>query len=123
MTTMNSVLDMQSSHIELGKQLVSSVVDKINQGKVDDAVNHFGTEFKFNDQALGLEFNDKARLKEFFDKAHELFPDAHLNVTAIFESGNHVFTEWTHTATHVESFWPRGELRVQDLCPALPLWQ
>jgi len=34
MTTMNSVLDMQSSHTELGKQIVSSVVDKLIEGRL-----------------------------------------------------------------------------------------
>lgn len=91
---------MQSSHTELGKRIVSSVVAGLIQGNVADAVDHFGVTFKFSDHALGLEFNDKARQEEFFYKAHELFPDAHLNVTASFESGNHVVAEWTLTATH-----------------------
>ena len=106
MTTMNSALDMQSSYTELSIQIVSSVVARLNQGNVADAVDHFGEQFKFSDHALGLEFNDKARLEEFFHKTHELFPDARLDVTAIFESGNHVVAEWTFTATHVEFFWP-----------------
>jgi steroid delta-isomerase-like uncharacterized protein len=112
MTAMNSVLDMQSSHTELGDQIVLSVVDKLNKGKAADAVDHFDADFKFNDHGLGLEFNNKARLEEFFDKTHELFPDAQLNVTAMFASGNHVVVEWTFTATYVEPFWPRGESRV-----------
>ena len=42
MTTVNSVLDIQSSHTELGKQIVSSVVAKLNEGNIADAVHHFG---------------------------------------------------------------------------------
>lgn len=121
MTTMNTVLDMQSSHTEFGKQIVSSVGAKINQGKAADAVDHFGVDFKFNDHALELEFNDKARLEEFFNKTRELSPDAHLNVTAIFESGNHVVAEWTLTATHVEHFWPRNEFRVRRSLPGVSI--
>ena len=45
MTTVNSVLDMQSSHMELGKQIVSSVVAELNEGNVADAVHHFGANF------------------------------------------------------------------------------
>jgi len=121
MTTVNSVLDIQSSHTELGKQIVSSVVAKLNEGNIADAVHHFGANFKFSDHALGLEFNDKARLEEFFYKTHELFPDVHLDVTACFESGNHVVAEWTVTATHVESLWPRGEYRVRRSLPGVSL--
>jgi hypothetical protein len=121
MTTMNSALDMQSSYTELGIQIVSSVVARHNQGNVADAVDHFGGQFKFSDHALGLEFNDKARLEEFFHKTHELFPDARLDVTPIFESGNHVFAEWTFTATHVEFFWPGREARVRRSLPGVSI--
>ena len=53
MTTMESALDMQSSYMEPGKQIVSSVVAKLNHGDVAEAVDHFGGEFKFSDHALG----------------------------------------------------------------------
>jgi diaminopimelate decarboxylase len=121
MTTMNSALHMQSSYTEPGKQIVSSVVDRLNHGNVADAVDHFGGQFKFSDHALGLEFNDKARLEEFFHKTHELFPDAHLDVTAILESGNHVVAEWTLTVTHVELLWPGREARVQRSLPGVSI--
>src|SRR3954447_8110457 len=112
MTTMNSALNMQSEQAGLGKKVVSSVVADLNEGNVARAVDQFGGAFRFTDQALGLEFNDKARLGEFFDKSRELFPDAHLEVTDIFEDGNHVVAEWTLTATHVESYWFGREARV-----------
>ena len=121
MTTVNSVLDMQSSHTELGKQIVSCVVAKLNDGNVADAVHHFGANFKFSDHALGLEFIDKARLEEFFYKTHELFPDAHLKVTASFESGNHVVAEWTLTATHLELVWPGREARTLRSLPGVSI--
>jgi steroid delta-isomerase-like uncharacterized protein len=121
MTTMNSALNMQSSYTELGKEIVSSVLARLNQGNIADAVDHFGGKFKFSDHALGLEFNDKAGLEEFFHKIHELFPDAHLDVTAIFESGNHVVAEWTLTATHVEFFWAWREARVRRSLPGVSI--
>lgn len=117
MTTMNSVMDMQSSHTDLGKQIVSSVVANLNQGNVADAVDYFGEDFKFSDHALGLEFTDKMRLEEFFHKTRELFPDVHLNVTAVFESENHVVAEWMLTATHLELLWPGREARMLRSLP------
>jgi steroid delta-isomerase-like uncharacterized protein len=121
MTTMNSVMDMQSSHTELGKQIVSAVVESLNQGNVADAVDCFGGDFKFSDHALGLEFADKMRLEEFFHKTRELFPDVHLNVTSVFESGNHVVAEWTLTATHLELVWPGREARMLRSLPGVSI--
>jgi hypothetical protein len=87
-------------------------VNQLNERHVTPAIDHFGGHFRFIDNALELEFNDKAQRAEFLEKSRELFPDAHLDVTAIFESGNRVVAEWILTATHVELLWHGREARV-----------
>ena len=122
MTTVNSVLDIQSSHTELGKQIVSSVVAKLNEGNIADAVHHFGANFKFSDHALGLEFNDKARLEEFFYKTHELFPDAHLDVTACFESETTLSPNGRSLRHMLNPLGQEANTECDDLYRAFPLW-
>ena len=113
MATTNDALITQSAQMGLGKKVLSSVVAALNEGNIIHAVGEFGEEFKFIDHALELEFNDKARLGEFLHKSHELFPDARLELMAIFECGSHVIAEWNLTATHVEIFWLGHERRVR----------
>ena len=93
MTTMSSNLNIQSNQITPSENVVSIILTELNRGNVINAVNLFGEDFKFIDHALGLEFNDKERLEVFFCKIRELFPDAHVNVTTIIESGNRVAAE------------------------------
>ena len=119
MSTITSTLKMQSSQMDSGIAIVSSVVAALNQGNVTDAVDLFGWDVKFTDHALGLEFNDKARLEELFRKVRELFPDAHLDVKNIFSSGNQIVAEWTFTATHTEFVWPGREGRVSRSLPGV----
>ena len=119
MTIMNSTLNMQSARTGLSKEVVSSVIANLNEGNISHAVDEFGEQFKFTDHALGLEFDDKARLGEFFQKSHELFPDGHLELTAIFECGSHVIVEWNLTATHIEPFWFGPERRVRRSLPGI----
>jgi hypothetical protein len=97
----------------LGKKVLSAVVAALNEGNIIHALDEFGEEFKLIDHALELEFNDKARLGEFLHKSHELFPDARLELMAIFECGSHVIAEWSLAVTHVELFWLGRERRVR----------
>ena len=97
MTTMSSNLNIQSNQITPSENVVSIILTELNRGNVINAVNLFGEDFKFIDHALGLEFNDKERLEVFFCKIREIFPDAHVNVTTIIESGNRVVAEWNFT--------------------------
>jgi steroid delta-isomerase-like uncharacterized protein len=110
---------MQSAQTGLGRRVVSSVVADLNEGNITHAVDKFGEDFKFTDHALGLEFNDKELLGQFLHKSRQLFPDARLELTSIFESGSHIIAEWNLTATHVELFWPRGEGRVRRSLPGV----
>ena len=119
MTTINDALNMQLAETGLGSRVVSSAVADLNEGNITHAVDRFGEAFKFTDHALGLEFNDKERLGEFLRKSRELFPDARLELTAIFESGSHVIAEWNLTATHVELFWLGRERRVRRSLPGI----
>lgn len=111
-TPRNDFLNTQSSQTRSGAEIVSSVVNQLNERHVTPAIDDFGGHCRFIDHALGLEFHDKAQLAEFFEKSRELFPDAHLDVTAIFESGNRVVAEWILNATHVELLWHGREVRV-----------
>ena len=119
MTTINSALNMQSAQTGLGKRVVSSVIANLNEGNITNVVDEFSEDLKFTDHALGLEFKDKTRLRDFLHKSRELFPDARLELTAIFESESHVVAEWNLTATHVEYFWPGGEGRVRRSLPGI----
>lgn len=121
MTTVGSTLNIQSNQITLRENIVSIVLSELNRGNVINAVDLFGENFKFIDHALGLEFNDRKRLEVFFRKTRELFPDAHVNVTTIIESGNRVVAEWTFTATHVELVWPGSQAKVPRALPGVSI--
>ena len=88
------------------ESLVRTVLTALREGKIDNAVNHFGEQFAFNDYGIGLEFRDKARLTEFFMKRRELHPDPSLLTDTIFVSGDHVISEWTQQYTATEAFHP-----------------
>src|SRR5262249_59652425 len=79
--------------------LLQSVLTALRDGRISEAVDDFDDHFTFNDYGLGLEFADRERLSEFFRKAREFFPDTVLEVTSIFECGDHVIAEWKMTAT------------------------
>ena len=88
------------------ESLVRSVLTALREGQIDNAVNHFGEQFAFNDYGIGLEFRDKARLTEFFMKRRELHPDPLLLTDTIFVSGDHVISEWTQQYIPTEAFLP-----------------
>lgn len=91
--------------ISARQHILQSVLTALNNGKISEAVDHFNDDFTFNDQALRLEFTDKGHLTEFLQKSRELFPDTVVEVTATFESGDHVIAEWKLTATETVSYW------------------
>lgn len=91
--------------VDAPQHIVQSVLTALNNGKISGAVDHFDDRFAFNDHALGLEFTDKLRLSEFFQKSRELFPDTLVEVTSMFECGDHVIAEWKLTATETMSYW------------------
>jgi steroid delta-isomerase-like uncharacterized protein len=82
--------------------VVVTVLEHLNNGKIDDAIDYFAEEFSFKDHGIGLEFKDKERLAEFFRKARELYPDSLLQPDTIFVSGDRVITEWTLRANITE---------------------
>ena len=75
--------------------VVLTVLERLRNGKIEDAITCFAEEFSFKDHGVDLEFKNKERLAEFFRKARELYPDALLQTDAIFVSGDRVITEWT----------------------------
>ena len=86
------------------ESLVRAVLTALREGQIDNAVNHFGEQFAFNDYGIGLEFRDKGRLTEFFQKRRELYPDPLLLTDTIFVSGDHVISEWTQQYKATEAF-------------------
>ena len=88
------------------ESLVRTVLTALREGQIDNAVNHFGEQFAFNDYGIGLEFRDKGRLTEFFQKRRELHPDPLLLTDTIFVSGDHVISEWTQQYIATEAFLP-----------------
>ena len=75
--------------------VVLTVLERLRNGKIEDAIACFAEEFSFKDHGVDLEFKNKERLAEFFRKARELYPDALLQTDAIFVSGDRVIMEWT----------------------------
>ncbi len=87
------------------QHILQSVLTALNNGRISEAVDQFDDRFAFHDHALGFEFTDKLRLSEFFQKSRGLFPDTVVEVTSMFECGDHVIAEWTLTATETMSYW------------------
>jgi hypothetical protein len=75
--------------------VVLTVLERLRNGKIEDAIACFAEEFSFKDHGVDLEFKNKERLAEFFRKARELYPDSLLQTDAFFVSGDRVITEWT----------------------------
>jgi steroid delta-isomerase-like uncharacterized protein len=81
--------------IEALEGMVLTVLKRLRNGKIDDAIACFAEEFSFMDYGVDLEFKNKERLAEFFRKTRELYPDSLLQTDAFFVSGDRVITEWT----------------------------
>ena len=94
------------------ESLVRAELTALREGQIDNAVNHFGEQFAFNDYGIGLEFRDKERLTEFFRKTRELYPDSLLRTDAILVSGDHVISEWTQQYRATVALIPAGPLKV-----------
>ena len=75
--------------------VVLTVLERLRNGKIEDAIACFAEEFSFKDHGVDLEFKNKESLAEFFRKTRELYPDSLLQTDAIFVSGDRVITEWT----------------------------
>jgi steroid delta-isomerase-like uncharacterized protein len=97
------------------EQVVLSVLTRLNDGNIDDAIARFAEEFAFKDRGIGLEFKDKGRLTEFFQKTREYFPDSSLQVDSILVSFDHVVSEWTLRTSVTEAFYGALSRRVQIL--------
>jgi steroid delta-isomerase-like uncharacterized protein len=85
--------------------VVFTVLERLRNGKIEDAIACFAEEFSFKDHALDLEFKNKERLAEFFRKARELYPDSLLQTDRILVSGDDVVTEWTLRTALTEPFY------------------
>jgi hypothetical protein len=104
--------------MEALEDVVLTVLERLRNGKIEDAIACFAEEFTFKDRGVDLEFKNKERLAEFFRKARELYPDSLLKTDAIFVSGDRVITEWTssqcneallrRSLTNVSGFGARG---------------
>jgi hypothetical protein len=81
--------------MEVLEGVVLNVLERLRNGKIEDAIACFAEEFSFKDHGVDVEFKNKERLAEFFRKARELYPDSLLQTDAIFVSGDRVITEWT----------------------------
>jgi len=88
--------------------VVLTVLERLRNGKIEDAIACFAEEFSFKDHGVDLEFRNKERLAEFFRKARELYPDSLLQTDAIFVSGDRVITEWTLQANVTEPGYYTG---------------
>src|SRR5215472_3832050 len=99
--------EMSAIPIELAtsEEVVLTVLTNLKSGRIDDAIDRFSEEFRFEDHGIGVEFTDKERLAEFFQKTRELYPDSFLQTDTIFLSGDHVIMEWTLQATLTEPFY------------------
>src|SRR5712675_1809588 len=75
--------------------VVLTVLERLRNGKIEDAIACFAEEFSFKDHGVDLEFKNKERLAEFFRKTRELYPDSLLQTDRILVSGDRVITEWT----------------------------
>ena len=87
---------------EAREGVVLNVLERLRNGRIEDAIACFAEEFSFKDHGVDLEFKNKERLAEFFRKARELYPDALLQTDAIFVSGDRVIMEWTLQANVTE---------------------
>jgi len=94
------------SRVGVPQDILQSVLEALNQGRISQAVDLFDDDLTFNDHALGLDFADKGRLKEFFEKCREYFPDTAVEVNSIFECGDRVVAEWKLNATENVPFGP-----------------
>jgi steroid delta-isomerase-like uncharacterized protein len=94
--------------IEALEGVVLTVLERLQNGSIDDAIACFAEEFSFKDHGIGLEFKNKERLSEFFRKARELYPDTLLQTDTIFVSGDRVITEWTLRANVTEPCYYAG---------------
>ena len=70
--------------------VVLTVLERLRNGKIEDAITCFAEEFSFKDHGVDLEFKNKERLAEFFRKARELYPHSVLQTDAFFVSGDRV---------------------------------
>jgi hypothetical protein len=62
--------------VEALEGVVSTVLEQVKNGRIDDAIARFTEEFSFKDHGIGLEFRNKERLAEFFQKARELYSES-----------------------------------------------
>ena len=74
---------MSAIPIELAtsEEVVLTVLTNLKSGRIDDAIDRFSEEFRFEDHGIGVEFTDKERLAEFFQKTRELYPDSSFRLT------------------------------------------
>ena len=82
-----------------------NVLERLRNGRIEDAIGCFAEEFSFKDHGVDLEFRNKERLAEFFRKKRELYPDSSLQTNAIFVSGDRVISEWVLQYTIMEPFY------------------
>jgi steroid delta-isomerase-like uncharacterized protein len=85
--------------------VVLTVLERLRNGKIEDAIACFAEEFSFKDHGVDLEFKNKERLAEFFRKTRELYPDSLLQTDRILVSGDDVVTEWTLRTAVTEPFY------------------
>ena len=62
--------------VEALEGVVSTVLEQVKNGRIDDAIARFAEEFSFKAHGIGLEFRNKERLAEFFQKARELYSES-----------------------------------------------
>ena len=110
-----TILDNASVEATTPDRILQIALAAWRQGNFVEVVDQFEEEFTFTDHALGLEFKDKERLTEFLAKIRERFPDSERKDNTIFSSGDRVITEWTLTASQMESFFG-GRLRKVPIC-------
>ena len=60
--------------VATSEEVVLTVLTHLKNGKIDDAIDRFSEEFRFEDHGIGVELTDKERLAEFFQKTRELLP-------------------------------------------------
>src|SRR4030088_3529475 len=103
MNTHSTVLDNASVEATTPDRILQATLVAWKHGNFVAAADQFNDQFTFTDHALGLEFKDKERLTEFLAKIRERFPDSERKDNTIFSSGDRVITEWTLTASQMES--------------------
>jgi hypothetical protein len=54
--------------------LVLSLLTKLRNGQIREAVDAFADRFTFEDRGIGFEFEDKERLTEFFKRRGNFIP-------------------------------------------------